>query len=429
MITDKQVLKAIRDVETGDKKAVELRDKTGDRGAGRLILLARKIGKRGVAEWYAVFYRCGKRVWMKLGTYPAMPVSDARATFGSDYAPAISAGKTPEPRRKDNAPGTLAELFAAYVASLRAKGKRVADAAEGYLGHASKAIGSDRAASEIVAKDIVKHLASIHKRGAETHANTVRAYIGAAFNYGLKAANDFTEATSGEDWGLKTNPVAAIPVNRAAKRVGERFLNPVEVRTFWKWLEAYQEDSLHASVALLRVCTGQRTEELLRITTKSYEKGKALLYWGKTKNGLPHSVPIPHQAVAVLDGLTPNGHGLYFPHRFDPASFASYHSVARVVVVFLKEHPDFEPFAPRDLRRTWKTLAGDAGIPKDMRDRLQNHVQGGVSAKHYDRYDQLAERRAAMRVWQDYLDKVLSGEIVEIGQRASNVVPFDTAAA
>jgi hypothetical protein len=28
----------------------------------------------------------------------------------------------------------------------------------------------------------------------------------------------------------------------------------------------------------------------------------------------------------------------------------------------------------RDLRRTWKTLAGKAGVPKEIRDRIQNHA-------------------------------------------------------
>jgi hypothetical protein len=36
--------------------------------------------------------------------------------------------------------------------------------------------------------------------------------------------------------------------------------------------------------------------------------------FGKTKNGLPHSIPLPHQAVAILDGLRVNAHGLFFPH-------------------------------------------------------------------------------------------------------------------
>jgi hypothetical protein len=39
----------------------------------------------------------------------------------------------------------------------------------------------------------------------------------------------------------------------------------------------------------------------------------------------------------------------------------------------------------------------------------------------------LPERRAAVAKWADYLDRVLVGEILEIGQRDSNVVARDGA--
>jgi hypothetical protein len=51
-----------------------------------------------------------------------------------------------------------------------------------------------------------------------------------------------------------------------------------------------------------------------------------------------------------------------------------------------------------------------------------------VSTRHYDRFDYLAERRAAVAKWADYLDQVLAGKITEIGQRDSNVVQIDRAA-
>ena len=65
-----------------------------------------------------------------------------------------------------------------------------------------------------------------------------------------------------------------------------------------------------------------------------------------------------------------------------------------------------------------------------MRDLLQNHTtKSDVSSRHYDRYSYLPERRAAVAKWADYLDRVLVGEILEIGQRDSNVVAIDRAAA
>src|SRR6185436_10628178 len=61
----------------------------------------------------------------------------------------------------------------------------------------------------------------------------------------------------------------------------------------------------------------------------------------------------------------------------------------------------------RDLRRTWKTLAGKAGVPKEIRDRLQNHTLQDVSSKHYDRWQYLPEKRAGMEKWNDFVTGIL----------------------
>jgi integrase len=61
----------------------------------------------------------------------------------------------------------------------------------------------------------------------------------------------------------------------------------------------------------------------------------------------------------------------------------------------------------RDLRRTWKTLAGKAGISKEIRDRIQNHALGDVSSRHYDRWSYMPEKRAAMKKWDAYVRGLL----------------------
>ena len=71
------------------------------------------------------------------------------------------------------------------------------------------------------------------------------------------------------------------------------------------------------------------------------------------------------------------------------------------------ENTKIEKFVPRDLRRTFKTLTGKAGISKEIRDRLQNHALQDVSSLHYDRYDYLKEKRAAMDIWNDYFNDIL----------------------
>ena len=69
---------------------------------------------------------------------------------------------------------------------------------------------------------------------------------------------------------------------------------------------------------------------------------------------------------------------------------------------------DVTKFVPRDIRRTVKTFMGKAGITKELRDRIQNHALTDVSAKHYDRYDYMKEKRNGLTVWNDYLELIIN---------------------
>jgi integrase len=181
------------------------------------------------------------------------------------------------------------------------------------------------------------------------------------------------------------------------------------------WLVANRARSASAPAVQLIMATGQRVQEILQLTESHYERAECLLSWKKTKNGLPHSLPLPGIAAELLDGLVTNEFGFFFPHRVDPMRHAIYTSPNKLCELYATETVT-ERFRPRDLRRTWKTLAGRAGISKEMRDRLQNHVEKrDVSARHYDRYDYLAERRDAMRQWNTFMERVLDGDIDRSG--------------
>lgn len=62
----------------------------------------------------------------------------------------------------------------------------------------------------------------------------------------------------------------------------------------------------------------------------------------------------------------------------------------------------------RDLRRTFKTLAGKAGVSKEIRDRLQNHALQDVSSKNYDRWNYMPEKRAGMAKWDKFVRAMLT---------------------
>ena len=68
-----------------------------------------------------------------------------------------------------------------------------------------------------------------------TSAAKARAYINAAFNFGLKGAHDYTLPDATTNWGLTSNPVLAIKTDASARRFGQRFLSPGEFKILWDW--------------------------------------------------------------------------------------------------------------------------------------------------------------------------------------------------
>ena len=142
----------------------------------------------------------------------------------------------------------------------------------------------------------------------------------------------------------------------------------------------------------------------------------------RTKNKRWHLIPLTDMAIDLIDQVRAL-HGRkgtqLFPKYGDPDNSGQMsRNILSRSVQLLCADTDFAKFVPRDLRRTVKTRMGELGIPKDVRDRLQNHAPTDVSAKHYDRYDYMFEKRAAAEQWCNFLEITISG---------ANVVPIRNA--
>lgn len=361
MLTDAAIRAAIR-----AKKQTTLRD-AGRRGEGRLTLMIRPP----MAEWYAAHFIDGKRRLTKLGNYPDMGLADARTAF-----------REPRTQPVAGAP-TLTDLIEAYAASLRDRGaKRPADTRSVLL-RVATTIGPDRPLAEITEHDVVAALRPVFLRGSRSMASKSRAVLRAAFAWALASELDY-RATHARKWGITSNPVASIPRDEGAFRPGERFLSE---REFADVLRHWQGSSIKPSARaalVIHMLTGQRVEEVIRA---EYRDGWMTLT--DTKNGRPHAVPLPAQALPFagvpMDDLTPQQLRRYKTRAFGTS------------------------FCLRDIRRTWKTLAGKAGISKEMRDILQNHARLDVSSRHYDRHDYRAEKLAACRQWEAYVTSICIG--------------------
>jgi integrase len=68
-----------------------------------------------------------------------------------------------------------------------------------------------------------------------------------------------------------------------------------------------------------------------------------------------------------------------------------------------------EPPSPHDLRRTVGTRLAELRIPKEIRDRVLNHVSTDVGSKHYNLHDYSDEKRDALNRWARVVNTLVTG--------------------
>lgn len=206
--------------------------------------------------------------------------------------------------------------------------------------------------------------------------------------------------------GLTVNPVSVIPLQKRVDKALDRFLSWDELGELLRLLSLTESACpIHPDFAQLTLLcifsVGQRPWEIMTNTRDQWDgKNKTLTVPPHiSKNSDFHIIPLNQSATEILKqqrkkypdalflflGNTKEGHLL----------FAEYSKQLRKFCKLT----GFNKFTTRDIRRTFKTLAGDIGISAEMRDRLQNHKRPGVSATHYDKYDYLREKREILEQW------------------------------
>ncbi|HHX8660524.1 TPA: tyrosine-type recombinase/integrase [Vibrio alginolyticus] len=402
------------------------------KGVGRLGVKVFASGNKGFVFRY---YREGKRLFIQLGRFPALSLVDARKEAhklglmlkqGLDpkFELTNAEKKREAARREEESKGSLELLFQSYVNQMKKEGKRTYQNVYRSLEkEVYPFISRETKACDVTTADIVTILAHMIQRGAATQSNRVRSYLHAAFNYGLSHDNDPANYLRDAKFGLAFNPVSSIPKQKDAERVGERYLTFTELHQFMHDIE-FDIEGVRASEmmrCLILLCIhtgGQRPYEIAasKWTAINWEEKSMLITPDLSKNKRSHLIPLTNSALSILKRLQNSelGGPFIFPHHKNENEHVRLDSLSQAIARYRNDHSDFEHFIPRDLRRTCKTLLGEIGVSKLVRDRLQNHALNDVSSKHYDRYEYLTEKRHALNLWEEKLMKV---EIVN-----SNVV-------
>lgn len=337
--------------------------------------------------------------------------------------------------------GSFADLLTAYCDDMERRGrssaKEVRRLFEREVITASPEL-SQRPAAQITPDDIHRLLVAHLSRppaargvgsktkghagnGKKTSTDRLRAYIRAAFEFGLSAEYRVTQATSGhKHYGLTANPASAIPTVEGAQRATTESLTPAELGELLVLLAALP--ARKAAIALLPIYLGgQRLGQLCRAQWSDLSDGVLRLVDTKGRKdagGWDHLLPVTDRVAELLvplcaDRLSDTITAMSQGKQLHSTSLSGIYQRAGV---HLAGQGKTRPFGYREVRATCETLMGSLGISSETRAWLLSHGRSGVQAKHYDRNAYMPEKRTALEQWGRYLDRLVSGE------QADNVV-------
>jgi integrase len=343
-----------------------------------------------------------KRRYLTLGHHPHTPLAAAREKARAARSQ-IDQGVDPQAPIVTVAGGSLESLVVAWLTHQQEKGRRTLDDVERALRHNLPPALLARSAASITPADIRAVLAAIHQRGSRVMANRVRSALHTCFRYGLQHDHDPRTLKQAVLFGLSSNPVSAIPKDSGAERAGERALTWEEIRAVW------YSDTLtwpaRQAVRLL-LLTGARVNEVVQAAWAEFDfdAGIWTLPAERHKGRRTLLTPITPLMADLLIELRDIFPDIFlFPARSVAGSGAPWGDTALNHAI---RNAGYD-WTGRDLRRTWKTRAGECGLSLEIRNRIQGHALQDVGSRHYDRHSYLSEKRAALMVWETALREQL----------------------
>ena len=383
-----------------------------------------EISPAGSKRWFWKYRKDGKEGRMALGSYPDVGPKDARKARDAAKLQK-SEGRDPVQVRQieklkaltpagDTFKATAEEWYAMKLDSwsshyaIREKRNLEKDLFP-FLGH--------RHIGEIEAIELLAVVRRVEERGALDVAHRVLTTAGQVWRYAVatgRAARDVSADIKGALKPHHGKHFAAIT-------------DPVKLGELIRIIRGYQGGPIVRAALQLAPMLFQRPGELRAAAWAEFDLDAAS--WtipaarmkrrvdGK-KNGDPHLVPLPTQAVELLQKLKPlTGHGtLLFPGERSHDRPISDNTL-RAALLTLGYGPDVQ--SVHGFRATARTILAEVlNFDPLVIEAQLAHAVKDANGRSYNRTTYLKHRATMMQQWADYLDKLAKG---------ADVIPFKAA--
>jgi integrase len=385
-----------------------------------------RVGTSGKKSWVLLFRPpaapgCsqaapGRR--FVFGSYPELGLKEARNLAGEHRA-ALRRGENPAltrrvERRQRAEALTVEQLVFEYMEKHAKRMKKSWAQDQQYLDRHIVPAWGDMLAEDVTRSMVIAMLDGISS-ATPTTANRVLAVTRKMFNFAV-----------GRDL-VQHSPCFQVAAPRKESR-RDRVLVWPEIRALWRGLATFRPAgepydaakwtpiSEGTALALkFQLTTAQRIGEIAGMpwAEVDFASGWWTIGGARSKNGLPHRVPLSKLALALLERARDigNGSAYVFPTREQEGrqDAAMKHGVVDYGLRRCRPHLGLDHFTAHDLRRSAASLMTGAGIPRLVVGKILNHAEGGVTAV-YDRHSYDAEKRAALDAWASLLTQELAKE-------------------
>ena len=359
--------------------------------------LGLRVLRSGTRNW--VFrYRVGKRQRViTLGRLNSLTPTGARskardiaakARLGHDEQAEAFARKANAALPKTEAFGDIANLYLAHVVS----GKRPRTQVERRR-HLNRdwAFLAKKSANEIGRREIAAQLLKLSRQHGPVAANRSRATLHALFVWTIQQGF------------VDVNPVVGT-VAPTKEQTRDRVLTRDELIAVW---QATADPGDYNRIVRLLILTGQRREEIAGLRWSEIDLDARLISLSveRTKNKRSHMIPLSDSALAVIES-TPRRQNRDMLFGEGAGAFSGWSRSKQR----LDRRSEVRDWTLHDLRRSAVTGMAELGCQPHVIEAVVNHVSGhkaGV-AGIYNRATYSNEKRIALQMWADYIEKAVS---------------------
>jgi integrase len=351
--------------------------------------LALRVSCGGSKTWVYTFRSGSKVRRLTLGSFPAMSIGEARAAWREAHMD-VKAGRDPSPQRRRQASLLFADTFEDWLRRDQAK-NRTRGAIERMLRKDVLPNWRHRSVAEITRRDVLDVLDGIVDRGSPIMARRVHSHLSRLFN-----------------WSVERGILAASPMT-GTKAPGEeksrtRVLDDDELIRVWKAADA--DGVPFGQIIKLLILTGARRDEIGGLKWCEIHDDEICLEGDRTKNGVPHLIPLSAPAQEILRSLERHDGSHVFSKYGTPVSGYSKAQSRLRRAAAVPEH-----WTIHDIRRSVATGLQRMGVQLPVTEAVLGHVSGsrrGVIGI-YQRHDYGAEKRSALEAWGAHVMAMVEG--------------------